>query len=96
MRREIVHVLDDLIGKGDPRSGVRKRAAAAIGMTESELSKHINARKSETFFHVEEIGRLAAFVEKEYATPPPGWPFVTFKAFDDFREIAARLAHPKT
>lgn len=92
MRREIIHVLDDLIGKGDPRSGVRKRAAIAIGMTESELSKHMNAKKPETFFHIEEIGSLRGFVAREYAIPPPGWPLVTFKAWDEFREMAARSA----
>lgn len=58
--------------------GWRKQAAAAVGMTEVEFSKHMSAEDARKFFHFEELGRIAAWVSQNYQTTPPGWPFVSF------------------
>lgn len=71
--------LDDIPEFGH---GWRKQAAAAIGMTETEFSKHINASNARKFFHVEELGRIAAWVSKNHQGTPPGWPLVAFRTWD--------------
>lgn len=77
---EIVRVIE-----GMDRGG-KKAVADALGIHPPVLSKRLKGRK----FSIEELGRLVHVVRDRGRRPPPGWPFLTYSAWEQVR--AAILA----
>ena len=76
VRERVEHALESIPW------GSGKDLAAALGMTGPELSKHRGAQTMSLWFHFEELGRIASWLERALGIDLPlGWPFVSEEAW---------------